>query len=129
MTRLRAPFLLVLFGLLMTACSWPMLSLPGSQVTGELDVEINYSGEFYHEVFNYARDAANIRHYVMVIPSRIAAQHDNPEWAFSRLDVQADGDHLAEGPRAQHVGEGGTDGRQGQGEEQGGEQGGEDGRA
>ena len=92
MTRLRSPlFAFVLLGLLVsTACSWPVLTLPDALAKGVLDVEIDYSGDFYHEVFDYSRDAANIRHYVLILPEEMASRGD-PGWIFTSLDVQADG--------------------------------------
>ncbi len=91
MTRQRLPFiLLLLLSLLLTACSWPLLSLPDVAAKGVLDVEIDYTGDFYHQVFNYSRDAANVKHYVLVLPQEMASRGD-PNWIFGSLDVQADG--------------------------------------
>ena len=91
MTRPRSRLmLLVLFGLLASlACSWPVLTLP-APTTGVLDVEIDYSGDFYYEIFDYSRDAVNIRHYVLILPEEMASRGD-PGWIFTSLDIQPDG--------------------------------------
>jgi hypothetical protein len=47
--------------LLLAACVLPWL--------GTLHVEIDYSGTFYTQTFNYTRDAENIHHYVLVVPA------------------------------------------------------------
>ena len=52
--------------LLLAACVFPLFPVAAS---GTLTVEIDYSGTFYTETFNYARDAPNIQHYVLVMPA------------------------------------------------------------
>jgi hypothetical protein len=52
--------------LLLAACVFPLFPVATS---GTLHVEIDYSGTFYTETFNYTRDAENIHHYVLVVPA------------------------------------------------------------
>jgi hypothetical protein len=52
--------------MLLAACVFPLFPVAAS---GTLHVEIDYSGTFYTETFNYARDAPNIQHYVLVMPA------------------------------------------------------------
>jgi hypothetical protein len=66
---LRRVFILIGGGaaaLMLAACVFPLFPVAAS---GTLHVEIDYSGTFYTETFNYARDAPNIHHVVLVVPA------------------------------------------------------------
>lgn len=56
-----------------TAC--PLLSwFAAPPSTGTLEVDIDYTGSWYVETFGYAREAENIRHYVLVMPDEAMGQ-------------------------------------------------------
>jgi hypothetical protein len=66
---LRRVFILIGGGaaaLLLAACVFPLFP---AAALGTLHVEIDYSGTFYAETFNYTRDAPNIQHLVLVVPA------------------------------------------------------------
>jgi hypothetical protein len=46
----------------------PTLSSTETSDMGTLVVDINYTGTWYRETFDYSREAENIRHYVLVMP-------------------------------------------------------------
>jgi hypothetical protein len=56
---------------LATSCTFPFFPTPSPGETadmGTLTVDIDYTGTWYRETFDYSREAANIRHYVLVMP-------------------------------------------------------------
>ena len=60
--------------------------------TATLEVDIQYSGGFYTEVFDYARDAPNVRHFVLVVPeSEIQRAIEDMLWIFVSLEPHSDG--------------------------------------
>lgn len=67
-----------------------------------LEVDIQYDDDFYVEVFNYSRDAENVRHYVMVVPeSEIERATNEVAWVFTGLLPQEDGSFLMREDRIQ----------------------------
>jgi hypothetical protein len=65
---IRRVFILIGGGtaaLLLASCVFPLCPVAAS---GTLSVNIDYTGHFYVAVFDYARDAPNIQHYVIVMP-------------------------------------------------------------
>jgi hypothetical protein len=54
--------------ILMAACIFPFFPTSSTPTTGTLSVDIDYTGTWYRDTFNYARDAPNIKHYVLVVP-------------------------------------------------------------
>jgi hypothetical protein len=48
---------------------------------GIVKIEINYTDQWYREVFNYSPQAENIRHYVLIVPQDEAEQI-SPGWIF-----------------------------------------------
>ena len=110
---------LVVFGLL--ACAWPIRWLfPAAGTTGTLTVDINYTGGWYVETFGYARNAENIRHYVLVLPESEtgradagaiftsllfpARPGDPPKLSEERPEVQWALDYLYEAPEGHFQG-------------------------
>lgn len=68
-SRRAFSFILITAALLLTACIGQLFTaLIDSPSTGILEVDIDYGGDWYRETFNYARDADNISHYVLVMP-------------------------------------------------------------
>jgi hypothetical protein len=85
------PLLLMAAALALMACIFPVVVWPSSAPqTGILKVDINYVGSWYRETFHYARDAANIRHVVLVVPESEASRAD-AGWIFTSLVFQEDG--------------------------------------
>jgi hypothetical protein len=68
----RVVTFLIGVSLFSTGCIGPLMaSLMGTastEMTGTLEVDIDYTDTWYRETFNYARDAENIRHVVLVMP-------------------------------------------------------------
>lgn len=63
--------------------------------TGLLTVDINYIGNFYREVFNYSKDAPNIRHFAVVVPEAAYQKEPNqPGWVCSVVKFPAPGQPL-----------------------------------
>ncbi len=62
---LRRVFILVGGALLLAACVFPLFPVSSS---GTLKITIDYTGTWYRDTFDYARDAENIKHYVLVMP-------------------------------------------------------------
>lgn len=98
MDRPRRMFTVILIAaaLLPLSCVFPFVTLPGpasdtTPETGALDVTINYTGSWYVETFQYARDADNIRHFVLVVPESEAERAD-AGWIFTSLTFEADGE-------------------------------------
>ena len=90
----RPAFVLTLAAMLLaSACTSPWAfvgpSGPSSSTTGTLEVTINYTGTWYRDTFDYAPDAENIRHVVLIVPQDHADQV-NPSAAFLNLDVLPD---------------------------------------
>lgn len=92
--------ILIPAALFMMGCTFPFLaSLTGSTHTdgnGVLDVNINYTGSWYVDTFGYARDAENVRHFVLVIPADLA-QDVNPGAVFTSIALLPDGIGVREG--------------------------------
>ena len=91
MVRQQMIILLVLGSLFMTCpFAWlvPLSSNPSDQ--GTLEVDINYTGHWYRDTFDYARDAENIRHVVLVRPVSEGVP-DDAGWIFTSLVPQEDG--------------------------------------
>lgn len=63
-------------------------------LSGSLSVQMDYSGEFYTEVFNYAPNAPNIAHYVLVMP-KSAASRIRPGEIFNNLNFPASPGEIA----------------------------------
>ncbi|HVO68632.1 MAG TPA: hypothetical protein VMT24_01220, partial [Aggregatilineaceae bacterium] len=85
------PLMFIAAALLPMACIFPVfVGHPQAPDTGVLNVDINYTGSWYRETFQYARDAANIRHFVLVVPESEASRAD-PVWIFTSLAFQEDG--------------------------------------
>jgi hypothetical protein len=59
--------------------------IPSSPPWGMLVIEIVYSGQWYRETFDYAPDAANIHHMVLVMPENSDIILTFPGWVFSSL--------------------------------------------
>ncbi len=78
MIRLGLRWRRLLFGIgpvlvWITAC--PLLYwFAAPPATGTLEVDIDYTGSWYVETFGYAREAENIRHYVLVMPDEAMGQ-------------------------------------------------------
>jgi hypothetical protein len=82
--------ILAAVSLLLMSCMFPLFALPaGTLKQGTLDVQITYRGDFYVETFDYAPDAENIRHYVLIMPESVAAEAD-PGWIFTSIDLESD---------------------------------------
>jgi hypothetical protein len=92
MSHPRWVFALILMAaaLLAVSCAFPVIAWPPAPDQGVLEVTIDYTGSFYRETFDYSRDAANIRHFALVVPENEAARAD-PGWIFTSLTLQADG--------------------------------------
>jgi hypothetical protein len=89
--------------LLATACIFPVLFSPANTpTTGVLNVDIDYVGSWYRETFQYARDAANIRHFVLVVPESEASRAD-PGWIFTSLTFQDDGSLTVSADRQEYA--------------------------
>ena len=71
--------------LLLASCVFPWCPVAAA---GTLNVEIDYSGAFYTKYFDYARDAPNINHYVIVMPASEAERASDGE-IFSALQRRA----------------------------------------
>jgi hypothetical protein len=85
------PLMLMAAALSVMACVFPVfLWSPHAPTTGTLKVDINYVGSWYRDTFDYARDAANIRHFVLVVPESEASR-DDAGWIFTSLAFQEDG--------------------------------------
>ena len=94
MNARRPAFVLTLAVMLLAgACipPWAFVgpSGPPSSTTGTLEVTIDYTGTWYRETFDYAPDAENIRHVVLIVPQDQAEQVD-PSAVFHNLDVFPD---------------------------------------
>lgn len=60
---------------LVTSCTFPILPKPDkTSKMGILAIDIDYAGTFYHETFDYSREATNIKHYVLVMPASEAGR-------------------------------------------------------
>jgi hypothetical protein len=53
--------------------------------TGSLQIDIDYRGNWYRQTFSYTRQAANIRHFVLVMPAHLADKAAADQ-VFSSLD-------------------------------------------
>ncbi len=65
-----------------TRTAVPVSPMPS---TGLLEVEIQYTGQWYRETFNYEADAPNIRHIVLAMPLDSDITLSSPGWVFSSL--------------------------------------------
>jgi hypothetical protein len=82
MKKLFLPVLFIILGLAGNSCQFISRSLmPAS--TGTLDIEIQYTGQWYKDTFNYQSDAPNIRHVALVVPSDVALERAG--WVFTGL--------------------------------------------
>jgi len=82
--------MLAAVSIMLMSCMFPLFAGPAaSPAQGTLDVQITYSGDFYVETFDYAPDAPNIRHYVLIMPEDVAANAD-PGWIFTSIDLTSD---------------------------------------
>lgn len=83
-------WVLIAASFLLLSCIFPLVTWPASTPDrGTLDITIKYSGGFYVETFNYSPDAPNIRHYVLIMPERVAAEAD-PGWILTSIDLESD---------------------------------------
>lgn len=95
------------------ACVFPLFPFVSTAEMGVLKVDINYTDSFYRETFDYTRDAENIQHFVLVVPTgevdRLGArdafrifypgmEEDDPNLQWVR-------DHLYEAPEGYFSGE------------------------
>lgn len=85
-------FWIMLVGLVLSACSLPLDWLAVNRENrAQLDVEIQYQGGFYTDIFGYAPDAPNIRHVVLVMPEMLAPQTRGSAWIFTSIVPDAEG--------------------------------------
>jgi hypothetical protein len=65
----RVTIVTVCVSVLAASCTFPFFPTPSpTSDMGTLTVDIDYTGTWYRETFDYSREAANIRHYVLVMP-------------------------------------------------------------
>jgi len=74
----------------------------GASDQGALDIDIDYTGTWYIDTFHYAREAPNIRHFVLVVPES-EAERAGAGWFFTSLEVQPDGSLKVRGDRQEYA--------------------------
>jgi hypothetical protein len=103
--NLQSLLLLLILGSAAIMCPvvWllPQSNMPSDQ--GTLDIDINYTGSWYRETFNYARDAENIRHVILVRSANEVADPDEAGWAFTSLVPQEDGSWVIREDRQEYT--------------------------
>jgi hypothetical protein len=93
MARSRWIITLILMAaaLLLMSCILPVFPLstgtPGKSI---LEVDIDYTGSWYVDTFDYSREAENIRHFVLIVPESEASRAD-AGWIFTSVVIQPDG--------------------------------------
>ena len=91
MTHSHSPSMLFLIfiPLMLVSCICPLLP-SFTSTTSTLNGDVIYTDSWYRETFDYARDAENIRHFVLVVPED-EAERATPGSIFTSLMLLPDG--------------------------------------